>query len=946
MSLQDLNALGQSVWLDYIRRHLLQSGELASLIRDEGLRGVTSNPSIFEKAIAGSTDYADEIGRLAELRANEIYERLAVEDIQAAADALRSSYDEAGGADGFVSLEVSPLLASDTERTVEEGRRLWKRVGRKNLLIKVPATEQGIPAIRQLLSEGINVNVTLLFSRDVYARVAAAYVEGLEALRARGGDLRGAASVASFFVSRIDVMVDALIEQKLEGADAALARKLRSLVGKVAIANARLAYQDYKARLEDPRWQALAKEGARPQRLLWASTSTKDPHFSDVLYVESLVGQNTVDTIPPATLDAFRHHGRARLTLEDHIDEARDVLATLAEVGISLESVTDRLLVEGVEEFRVAYEKLEAAVEKKRSAALRPGVEQMRRTLPPPFETALEAALADWQAGDKMRRLWARDATLWTGKDEGKWLDWLDVVDHERGDEAALQEFACEVRRRGLTHVALLGMGGSSLCPHVLAETFGRRTDFPSLGILDSTDPAQIRAFEAGLDLAHTLFIVSSKSGTTLEPNLFGDYFYDRVRRILGDDAGSRFAVITDPGSAHLQRVAAVRRYWRVFLGAPGIGGRYSALSPFGMVPAAAMGLDVTAFLDTAEEMVHASHSCVPARENPSALLGMVLGVLGKAGRDKVTFVASPGIAELGAWLEQLLAESTGKQGRGLIPVDRERVGPPEVYGDDRLFVYLRLQEAPDGAQDAAVAALARAGQPVVEITIPSTGQLGQAFFQWELATAVAGSILGINAFDQPDVEESKVLARQMADEYDRTGSLSPETPFYAQGSLSLYADANNKAALEEAAGGDRTLAGFLRAHLRRLRPGDYFAILAYLEENAPNHRALDVLRHAVRDRQRVATCLGFGPRFLHSTGQAYKGGPDTGVFVQLTCDDARDLPVPGRRYTFGVVKAAQARADLQVLGQRNRRALRVHLGPDVEAGLDVLTQAFAEALG
>jgi transaldolase/glucose-6-phosphate isomerase len=945
MGLQDLNTLGQSVWLDYIRRHLLQSGELGSL-RDEGLRGVTSNPSIFEKAIAGSTDYADEIERLASLRANDIYEQLAVEDIQEAADTLRSVYDEAAGADGFVSLEVSPLLAHDTARTIDEARRLWKRVGRKNLLVKVPATKEGIPAIRQLLSEGINVNVTLLFSRDMYAEVARAYVEGLEGLRARGGDVRAAASVASFFVSRIDVVIDALIEKMLEGADAARARKLRFLVGKVAIANAQLAYQDFKSRLREPRWQSLAKEGARPQRLLWASTSTKDPHFSDVLYVESLIGQGTVDTMPPATLDAFRHHGRARPTIEENLGEARQVLATLADVGISLDRVTDQLLVEGVKEFQVAFEKLMGAVEKKRSGALRPSVEHVRLTLPASFETAVEAALADWQAGNKMRRLWAREATLWTGKDESKWLDWLDIVDHERGDEANLLAFAAEVRRRGLTHAALLGMGGSSLCPHVLSGTFGQREGYPALAILDSTDPAQIRGFEEGLDLAKTLFIVSSKSGTTLEPNLFGDYFYDRVRRIVGDDAGSRFAVITDPGSRQLQDTATERRYWRVFHGTPGIGGRYSALSPFGMVPAAVMGLDLTAFLDTTEEMVHASHSPVPARENPSAVLGAVLGVLGKAGHDKVTFVASPKIAELGAWLEQLLAESTGKQGKGLIPIDQERVGPPEVYGDDRLFVYLRLEEAPDPAQDAAVAALEQAGQPVVRIAVPSVGHLGQAFFQWELATAVAGSILGINPFDQPDVEESKVIARKLADEYERTGALSPQTPFYVEGSVSLYADEKNEAALKEAAKGDRSLAGFLRAHLGRLGKGDYFALLAYLEENEQHHRALDVIRHAVRDRRRVATCLGFGPRFQHSTGQAYKGGPNTGVFIQLTCDDAHDLPVPGKRYTFGVIKAAQARGDLQVLGQRDRRALRVHLGPDVDAGLEALSKAVRDAVG
>jgi transaldolase/glucose-6-phosphate isomerase len=936
MSLKELNALGQSVWLDYIRRHLLRSGELAALIRDQGLRGVTSNPSIFEKAITGSTDYAEAIARMSDRSAGEIYEQLAIEDIRAAADLLRPVYDEAKRADGFVSLEVSPLLAHDTIRTIDEARRLWKRVERENLMIKVPGTPEGIPAIRQLLSEGINVNVTLLFSRDVYAQVAAAYVDGLEALAARGGDLRRVASVASFFVSRIDAAVDPLLEQQQGGAD---------LVGKTAIANARLAYQDWKGRLSATRWQALAKKGARPQRLLWASTSTKDPRFADVYYVEALIGPETVDTIPPATLSAFLDHGRAALTLETNLDQARAVLAALPNYGISLAQVTDRLLVEGVASFRVSFERLMEAVETKRAAAVRPRIERVQHALPMEMNARVQATLADWQQTDKVRRLWARDATLWTGADESKWLDWLTVSDHERGDEASLVTFAAEVKQRGFTHVAVLGMGGSSLCPDVLARTFGPQAGSPELGILDSTVPAQIRTLEAGLDLAKTLFIVSSKSGTTLEPNLLGDYFYVRVRDLVGEPAaGAQFMVITDPGSPLLQ-VAAERHYRQAFFGRPGIGGRYSALSRFGMVPAAAMGLDVGSFLDRTEEMVHACAACVPARENPGVLLGAVLGTLAKGGRDKITLIASPKLVHLGAWIEQLLAESTGKQGHGLIPVDREKLGPPEVYGQDRLFIYLRFDPAPDPADDAALAALERSGQPVVRLGTASSGDLGQAFFLWEMATAVAGAILGINAFDQPDVEASKIAARKLTDAYERTGALAPETPFHTEGPLALFADEQNQAALKKSAAGDASLRGYLRAHLQRLQPGDYFATLAYLENSESHRRALDGIRQAVRDTRHVATCLGFGPRFLHSTGQVYKGGPNTGVFLQLTSDDARDLPVAGKRYTFGVVKAAQARGDLQVLTQRNRRALRVHLGADVGAGLQALAKAIAGAL-
>ncbi len=933
MNMKSLLELGQSVWLDYIRRHLLRSGQFARLI-DEGLRGVTSNPTIFEKAIAGSTDYGDAIAAIADRSAGEIYEQLVTDDLRLAADLLRPVYDASDRADGYASLEVSPLLAHDTARTIEEARRLWQRVARDNLMIKVPATPEGLPAIRQLIAEGINVNITLLFSRDVAAGVADAYVAGLEELAARGGDVTRVASVASFFVSRIDVAVDRLLELRAGAND---------LLGRTAIANARLAYQDWKQRLDVPRWRALAVRGARPQRLLWASTSTKDPRLPDVYYVEALIGMDTVDTIPPATLDAFLDHGQVAATIEEDLDGARAVIDDLPRHGIDLAKVTDRLLDEGVEAFHGAFDKLLAAVETRRKAAPRPHLARTTPILPAPLAAAVEDTLADWTANDKLRRLWARDATLWTGGDESKWLAWLTVADRERGDEADLAAFASEVQRRGFTHVALLGMGGSSLCPDVLARTFGPQPGYPELRVLDSTDPAQIRTFEAGLDVPHTLFIVSSKSGATLEPNVLADHFYARVRSLVGDRAGEQFIAITDPDRPHLQQVAAERGYWTVLFGDPGIGGRYSALSRFGLVPAAAMGLDVAAFLESTAEMVHACASSVPVRENPGVLLGAVLGTLARAGRDKITLVASPALVHLGAWIEQLLAESTGKHGRGLIPIDREALGPPEVYGEDRLFVHLRFD--PEPGDEASVAALERSGQPIVRISIASLGELGQAFFQWEMATAVTGSILGVNAFDQPDVEASKVEARRLTDEYERTGELAREAVLCTEGPLVLFADPDDRAALEEAVDGDTSVRGYLRAHLQRIHRGDYFATVAYVENSEGHRRALDGIRTAVRNARGVATCLEFGPRFLHSTGQAYKGGPNTGVFLQLTCDAARDLPVEGRRYTFGVVEAAQARGDLEILDQRHRRALHVHLGPDVETGLRALATAVAEAL-
>jgi glucose-6-phosphate isomerase len=566
-------------------------------------------------------------------------------------------------------------------------------------------------------------------------------------------------------------------------------------------------------------------------------------------------------------------------------------------------------------------------------------------SLPAYLASQVKASLEEWRTGEKVRRLWSGDASLWTGRDEGSWLGWLGITEDQSPHGQRLKSIAEEVRRAGFANALLLGMGGSSLCPEVLKMTFGTIDGYPELHVLDSTDPAQIRAFERKVDPARTLFIVSSKSGTTLEPNIFKQYFFEQVRRAVGaDQAGNRFMAITDPGS-RMEQVAKGDGFRHIFFGLPSIGGRYSALSNFGMVPAAIMGVDVPRLLDRAEEMAQACASCVPAGENPGVVLGTILGVLAGNGRDKVTIIASPGISGLGAWLEQLLAESTGKNGKGLIPIDLERVGPPQVYGSDRLFVYVRLETAPDRSQDEAVNALERAGHPVVRIMVTDPYDLGGEFFRWEIATAVAGSIIGINPFDQPDVEASKVETRRLTSEFEKTGSLPPETPLLEEGGLTLFTDDRNAAVLSRAAGSDRTLVGFLRAHIGRLRAGDYFALLAYVERTDAHQDRLQAIRHAVRDARRVATCLGFGPRFLHSTGQAYKGGPNNGVFLQVTCDDAADLPVPGQRYTFGVVKAAQARGDFQVLADRDRCALRVHLGADVEAGLSTLEMAITQAL-
>jgi len=947
--LKQLQTFGQSIWLDYIRRDLLTGGELQRLIEEDGLRGMTSNPSIFEKAIVGSTlyqDFLDSLTNRADLDAKGRYELLAIRDIQDAAGLLRPVYQSTRKRDGYVSLEVSPYLANDTNATINEARRLWKAVGRDNVMIKVPGTAAGIPAFRQLIGEGININVTLLFAQDFYEQVAQAFIDGVEKFASTGGDVSKIASVASFFISRIDSLVDSLAgEQLKKETDPARKAKLQSILGKVAIANGKLTYEAYERIFSSPRWKALAAKGAQTQRVLWASTSTKNPNYRDVLYVEEMIGPDTVNTIPPATLEAFHDHGKPRLSLTEDLDGARKTMADLAAAGIVMKQVTDKLTADGVKLFADAFDTLLAAVEKNTKGAGTPQVSQQSASLPADLDTAVKKNLNEWRASGKVRRLWQKDASLWTGDDEANWLGWLDITDEQVANAAKLKEIAADVKNAGFRDILLLGMGGSSLCPEVLALTFGHIPGFPQLHVLDSTDPAQIKSFEARIDLAKTLFIVSSKSGSTLEPNIYKQYFFERVKQTVGaDKVGSRFIAITDPGSK-MQQVAEADHFRHIFFGLPSIGGRYSALSNFGMVPAAAMGLDTGKLLAHTKEMVDACQASTAIEQNPGVMLGLILGAAAKIGRDKITLITSPGISDLGAWLEQLIAESTGKVGKGIIPVDREELGPPDVYGNDRIFAYVRLESAPDAAQDAKVTALEHAGQPVVRIAMTDAYNLGQEFLRWEIATAVAGSIIGINAFNQPDVEASKIETRKLTSEYEKNGSLPAEEPVLEEAGIKLFTDKKNAAALAQAAGSDRSLKNYLRAHLARLSAGDYFAVLAYVQMNAEHEALLQNLRHAVRDRKHVATCLGFGPRFLHSTGQAYKGGPNSGVFLQVTCDDAQDFPVPGQKYSFGVVKAAQARGDFAVLAERNRRALRVHLGSDVKAGLSKLTELVRQVL-
>ncbi|MFZ3349425.1 MAG: bifunctional transaldolase/phosoglucose isomerase [Xanthobacteraceae bacterium] len=946
--LRALAEKGQAVWLDFLSREIIQNGHLQQLIDKDGLAGITSNPSIFEKAIGETGTYDSEIARMVGengASVSTIYERLTTADIAAAADMLRPLYDRTEGRDGFVSLEVSPYLAADTAGTIDEARRLWATVARPNIFIKVPATKAGIPAIHQLLAAGLNINITLLFAQSVYEDVVEAHLSALEQRVAAGKPVDRIASVASFFVSRIDTAVDKLLDEAAARAPNAAERsQLEALRGKVAVANAKLAYRRWQHRFAGERWEHLKKHDARAQQLLWASTGTKNSAYSDVLYVDELIGPETVNTMPEKTMDAFRDHGTVRDTVTADVGAAEQTLAALDRAGVSLDAVTAALEADGVTLFCDSFDKLNGVLAEKRSRMLGEALDGQSVALPAALKKAVGEATEAWRTKGNIRRLWDEDATLWTGNGEADWLGWLDVIDAQLRDMPSLHEFAAEVKAQGFRDVLLLGMGGSSLGPEVLGKTLGSAPGFPKLHVLDSTDPAQVKSFEQKIDLARTLFVVSSKSGTTLEPNVLMGYFFEKAADVIGaKDAARHFVAITDPGSA-LEKHATKAGFHRVFHGIPSIGGRYSVLSAFGTVPLAATGHDVRAFLESARLMARSCGPEVPLGKNPGVELGVVIGVLALAGRDKVTIVSSPALDSFGAWAEQLFAESTGKHGKGVIPIADELLGPPSVYDAHRLFIHVRDTAQPDIAQDKAIDALEKAGQPVVRIGVTSKKNLGQEFFRFEMATAVAGAIIGINPFDQPDVEAAKIAARELTDAYEKSGTLAADKPVFKQNGIALYTDERNAQALRQA-GANSTLESWLRAQFGRLHVGDYFAVLAYLERSDAHIRALQKLRTEVRDSKQVATCLQFGPRYLHSTGQAYKGGPNSGVFLQITADAAEDVKIPGRKASFGVIEAAQARGDLSVLAEHGRRVLRAHLSHDLDAGIAALSAATQAAL-
>jgi transaldolase/glucose-6-phosphate isomerase len=926
-----LESFHQSLWMDFLRRSMLKSGELERRIAEDGVSGITSNPSIFEKAIAGSHDYDEAIRLLALEGRNEaeIYQTLTVNDIRGAADCFRGVYENTAGGDGFVSLEVSPHLAHDTEGTIAEGRGLWAAVDRPNLMIKVPGTREGLPAIRRLISEGINVNITLLFGLPRYREVVEAYIAGLEDRAAQDKPLERVASVASFFLSRIDVLLDPELE-KIIAAEGEKAELAAAIHGRAAIASAKVAYSIYRKLFGDDRFRALATRGARTQRLLWASTSAKNPSYSDVKYVEPLIGPETINTMPLETITAYRDHGQPANRLSDELDEARSALAGLARLGIDIDAITQQLEDEGVDKFNKPFDQLMGTIRAAQAAALREPVDRQALDLGG-LETRVQEqikALEDRRFG---LRLWNKDPGLWKEDPEAQKiirhsLGWLHVAEKMSENLDDLTRFVAEVKAAGFRRAVHMGMGGSSMAPIVLARTFPVREGGIPVEVLDSTDPATVRRIERGGPVESTLFIVASKSGTTAEPLAYGDYFYDRVKEKKGDRAGENFVAITDPGTP-LADLAARRGFRRVFRNYPDIGGRYSALSYFGLLPAALMGMDAAELVERSLRMANACSAYVPERENPGLALGAVMGTLARTGRDKATLLAPPAISALELWLEQLIAESTGKEGKGVLPVAGEAAGPPSVYGDDRWFAVFQVMDAPDPELDRRVEALRAAGFPVVTIRLDDRYDIGQEFFRWEVATAAAGSVLGINAFDQPNVRESKTHTNRLLETVRDTGALPPEKiP-----SVSLARPVGTP------------MRDAIRRFLEQAAPGDYFAIQAYLSETPMVDQTLQKIQQQLRDRFHIATTVGYGPRFLHSTGQYHKGGPNTGLFLQLTVDDPEDLPIPGAPYSFGILQQAQALGDLQALIEHGRRVLRIHLGDNPDLGLARLVEIVSD---
>jgi len=904
-SINKLTSLGQSLWYDNIQRKILENGEFKAMIERGDIRGVTSNPTIFNNAIAKTNDYDSALTPLAWAGwdAEKIFWQLAIEDIKAACDAFQPLYEESNGGDGFVSLEVSPNIAHDTEATAAQAQQLWARVKRPNLMVKIPATKAGIPAIRKAIAAGVNINITLIFSLARYAEVMDAYLSGLEDRAAAGHPIDHIASVASFFVSRVDSKID----PKLEVLARSGSPDPLQLRGKAAIANAKLAYDEYHKTFAGRRWENLKVKGARVQRPLWASTGTKNPAYSDTVYIDNLIGPETVNTVPPATLEAFRDHGVAAMTLSRDVDKAQEEIAQLEAAGISMDVVTQELEDEGVKAFAEAFAQLLATIdERRKNAASSLG----------PLADSVSKRLSQLEADSVPARLWKHDPTLWASNKDiaGQHevtirMGWLDSTNKARKKLKEYQSFAKEIQEAKIDRVLVLGMGGSSLTAEVLSSLLAAAgiEATLSLAILDSTDPVQVALAAEQYPPDKSLYIVASKSGGTAEVMAAFNYFWK-----LSKKDGSRFIAISDPGTS-LEALARKRGFQKIFSADEFVGGRYSALTDFGLVPAALLGMDLNQLLDKADWMRAQCGEHIPAARNPGMALGAVMAESALGGRDKLTVVSDAPLSAFAGWIEQIIAESSGKNGKGILPVPLEPIGSPEVYGDDRIFVYLRQT----GEHDEAVAALRKAGHPVVQSPISNLYEIGAEMFRWEIATVIACSILGVDAFDQPNVETSKKITKAKIAEYQKKGKLKEGKSAWKKDGVLVFSPTAVTGA---------SLKSVLSSFLKKAKIGGYVAINAYLPRNSEMVDVLQKLRVAIRSKTGNAVTAGFGPRFQHSTGQFHKGGIKDALFLVITAQPENDFDIPTEGLTFGTLIRAQALGDYEALIETKRKVMRVHL--------------------
>ncbi|MBI1912845.1 MAG: bifunctional transaldolase/phosoglucose isomerase [Deltaproteobacteria bacterium] len=924
--LLELKKLGQSVWYDNLRRGLIASGELKRMIEEYGLMGVTSNPTIFENAIAGTDEYDEDIAKLVTEGVAEIdiLRRLMIKDIKLASEVMGPVFKGAGGRDGFVCIEVNPKLARDTKSTIDEARRLFSLIDKPNIMVKVPGTREGLAAIEELTYEGRSINVTLLFSVKRYEEVAWAYIKGLERRASEGLPIDTISSVASFFVSRVDTLADKMIEERAEHSTSNDEKaRLKNLLGKVAIANARLAYIKFSEIFGSDRFRKLKDAGASPQRLLWASTGTKNPNYSDVKYVEGLIEKGTVNTMPLQTMLAFFDHGKVKPTLTEDLEGAKRIFTDLSTLGIDYDKLTERLEKDGIEIFSKSYDGVLESIKGKKEAILSKKGYTVKYALNG-FEAPVSDALEEIEHENFLKRLWAKDPTLWKTTPEDKKLikealGWLNLPEIMEDNKDSIISFAAEIKKAGFTHAVLLGMGGSSLAPLVMNDAFGSAKGYPKLIVLDSTDPEAVKKAESEIDLDKTLFLVSSKSGSTIEPLSLFDYFYNKLKETHGEETGKNFIAITDPGTP-LEGFSRKYKFRRLFLNPHDIGGRFSALSYFGLVPAALIGIDISKLIHHASCIAAATHPCMHGIRNPILMLGAALGILGRNGKDKVTFFMPDKLTSFGLWIEQLLAESTGKEGKGLVPVTREPIGIPDDYGNDRVFVNISFGEL-DKDMDKMLKDLFTAGHPVINFRLDDIHEVGGEFFRWEMATAVAGQLLGINPFDQPDVELAKKLTRERLNSIGKIKTTPPGVE-YAGKKFNIYF---GNSIYEQVKNGSSKTA--MENFMGLLHEGDYLGMLAYFN---PSDSKADFtfsgMRKKLRDMTKAATQFGYGPRYLHSTGQLHKGGTNKGVFIILCHDTKEDVKIPSSSFSFKDLELSQAFGDMEALDSKGCRVALLSL--------------------